>query len=393
MACHILFVSHDASLYGAQLSLLGLLKALDRKQFRATVVVPEKGPLVDEVEALDIPVFVRKLTHWVPTRSYHRKYQWFQVIRDIRRRVQNIGHLIREENIDIVYTNTVTAIEGALAARWSGVPHIWHLREHVVGNDELKSILPPWVVYRAVSTLAAKIIVNSDALKAEVARYIVDDKVLRIYNGIDLHCFEPNVLEGGSDAELEGSPAEKIVTIVGALHPRKGLGFFIECAKKIVESFPNVRFLIVGNGRKDYVGKLHGKVQQYGLAGNIDFLGWRRDVPRILSASDVVVLASKQEPFGRVVIEAMAAGKPVVATSCGGPKEIIVEGSTGYLRDYGDVDGFAGAIVDLLQDEGKARAFGTSGRRVAIEKFSVEKYAQNVQQAILTAIEMAGRRV
>ncbi|HHM04773.1 MAG TPA: glycosyltransferase family 1 protein [Gammaproteobacteria bacterium] len=380
---NILFISHDSGLYGAQRSLLDLLRTMNRDQCAVRVVLPCDGALAGELKGIGVPVDFRPVVHWVPSRMMFGRGYRRRFVCGLKDRVWGICGLIERYGIDVVYTNTVTVIEGALAARTARKAHIWHLREHVEHNEELKPLLPPWLCYKAVDRLSRAVVVNSESLRCAVNRYIGMARAVKVYNGVDCR---------GSDFGLDPSTrlksqlglgvGDSAVIFIGAIHPRKGLGFLVSVAGLVKTMGLRVRFLIVGDGDEPYVNALKKRICEQGLDNVFCFLGQRNKIGRYLAVSDVLVLTSNQEPFGRVLIEAMAAGKPVVATRSGGPEEIVIDGETGYLRKFGDVEGFASALSILLSDKEKAAQFGEAGRRRVMKHFDLVAQTERIQSLV-----------
>lgn len=381
-----LFVSHDSSLYGAQQSLLGLLSRIDPQVIRSYVVTPYVGDLGRELEKLGIPVHVLPVPHWVASTtntSTGRLGLCREVAVGLRSRVNALVNLIRENSIDIVYTNTVACIDGALAARAAGLPHIWHLRERIAGNRDLKSALPAWLTNRIVAALSTRIITNSRSLRNHYAGVATPEKISVVHNGIDLEAFSPGrPRQPGLREELSLQPGTRLVAMVASVTPRKGHILFAEAAALVRHANRNVAFVAVGGGHHEYVRMIKSRVERLGINDSFHFLDWRSDIPGILRASDVLVVASDQEPFGRTVVEAMAAGLPVIATRSGGPEEIIVDGETGLLVPLNDPRAMADAIGTVLGDLDKARTMGQAGRRRAEACFSLKAYAGAAQDVL-----------
>lgn len=381
-----LFVSHDSSLYGAQQSLLGLVSRIDPQVIRSHVVTPYMGDLGRELEKLGIPVHVLPIPHWVASTtnvSTGRLGLCREVVRDLRSRVSALVDLIRKHSINIVYTNTVACIDGALAARAAGVPHIWHLRERIAGNRDLKSALPAWLTNRIVAALSSRIITNSNSLRNHYARVASPQKISVVHNGIDLEAFSPGPpRRPGLREELSFPPATRLVVMIAAVTPRKGHMLLAEAATLVRHANRNVAFLAVGGGHHEYVKMIKSRVEQLGINDCFHFLDWRSDIPDILRASDVLVVASDQEPFGRTVVEAMATGLPVVATRSGGPEEIIVDGETGLLVPLHDPRAMADAVGAVVRDPDLARRMGQAGRRRAQAFFGLDAYANAAQNVL-----------
>jgi glycosyltransferase involved in cell wall biosynthesis len=395
----ILFVSHDSSLYGAQLSLLGLLESLDRNRFYPLVVVPYEGQMTEALCALNIPFHILPIVHWIA--SEKTKNTWIHRVRTftpgLRGRVWTFAHLIERNNIDIVYTNTVTCLEGALAAKITGRPHVWHLREQVKGNSQLSSIVPAFLIPWIVHILSWRALVNSRHVYRAYYNYPFRRKLGVVYNGVDPVKFDIDRTEASCSlrTELDLPLNYKIVVIIGSIIPRKGLLLFVDAAYRLISSMPDVTFLVVGEGPSDYKQLVQNRVQEYGLNKSFRFVSWRRDIPRVLAGVDLLVIAAEEEPFGRTVIEAMAAGVPVVSTRCGGPEEIILNEISGLLIPSRNSSEMAVAIKRILSDPEFATNLVKAGKDRLNQKFTLQAYTDNVQSELEAVIQChhAARRV
>ena len=386
-----LFVSHDSSLYGAQLSLLGLLSSIDRERFTCTVVTANDGPLVAEMERVGIPVFVRPLTRWVISANgvkADRIKSSFDAIRSLPERVRAIKALIDSTQAQLVYTNTVTCVDGAIAAKLRGRPHVWHLREHIRGNRDLESLLPQAIASRLVSRLSRRVIVNSSALRAAYLSGVPAEKIDVVHNGIDISKFAPDPSARAEfRSELGLMANAPIVGLVGSITPRKGHLIFVDAAASALREHPQAVFVCIGHGEREFVRQVRARIVDVGIGHAFHILDWRSDIARLLQAFDLLVIASDQEAFGRTVIEAMACGLPVVATRSGGPEEIVVNGETGHLVPVNDPAAMGSAISAILRDPRNAAGLGQAGRRRAVDIFSVSAYAGRVQ-SILSRLDL-----
>ena len=147
-------------------------------------------------------------------------------------------------------------------------------------------------------------------------------------------------------------------------------------------SFEDVAFVIVGDGEEKLIKELTAKVRDLGLEYALRFVGWRSDIDKIFADIDLLIVSAEQEAFGRTIIEAMAAGVPVVATKCGGPEEIIGDGTTGILVPVNDADQMAMAATRILSDNVLATRFAAAGRIRAHEMFGVNTYVANIESII-----------
>lgn len=369
------------------MSLLALLAGIDRNAVTPLLLSPREGPLTEEVRKLGIQVVISKIEHWVAfghaaKENYPRR--WIRVLAGLKQRVQAITGIIEQFDIDIVYTNTVTVIEGAIAARMTRRPHLWHLREHVAGNKDLKALCPATLISRIVGMLSAQVIVNSQALAKAYTCKNLDRKVAVVHNGIDLNSFQP--IQGARDSlrqELGLGRDTRIIATIGSITPRKGHRVFIDAASRLRNYSDDVAFLVVGNGEEKYLKELVAKVKAAGLEDVFHFAGWRNDIDRILSAIDLLLVTAEQEAFGRTLIEAMALRIPVVATRSGGPEEIIIDGTTGFLVPVNDAEAMATAAARILSDSTLSSRLVAAGYLRAAEMFSITAYVRKIESIIL----------
>jgi len=192
-----------------------------------------------------------------------------------------------------------------------------------------------------------------------------------------------------------GVPARvPLVGMVGRLVDWKGPDYFIEAAAIVAAGIPEARFMLVGDaifGEKSYVEELKAMAVAHGLRERMIFTGFRDDVEDIIAAADVLVHASVlPEPFGLVLIEAMAQGLPVVATRGGGVGEIVEDGATGVLVPPRDAAAMADAISGLLREPARARAMGDAGRKVAIERFDLREKVREMEAEMVAVLKKRG---
>lgn len=390
----VLFVSTDASsVVGIGPSFLNLVAGVDRTYIVPLAICPRPAKtknvfsIVPELQQLDIPVFTRHIDLWLisPNRWGARHAASF--LRNLRSRVWSFARLIQDHNIDLVYTNALTCLDAAIAAKMCGRPHVWHIRECISRNPDLKGYLPAPLIRRIVGALSAGIVVNSQYLARQFRRNPCPVHV--VHNGVDLVQFAPRERTGILHRELGLEASSRLIGIVGTVAPRKGHDTFLQAAKVVHSHRQDVHFVIIGRGLPDYLQSMQGLAKKLQIAGHVHFLGARSDVTSILQDLDILVLASRQETFGRVLVEAMAAAKPVVATRCGGPEEIVIDDETGYLVPIDAPREMSKRLLGLLSSSELCSRLGQAGRQRAIEHFSVEQYAHKVQQIIL---DVAGFR-
>jgi len=385
----ILFVHNNNDLYGAEVALLAMLKRLDRVRFEPLVVLPSDTRHINRlsVELDKIGVEYKFLQLGILRRRYLKGLKLLGHTFRLLFGVLSLGQLIRSRKIDIVHSNTLAVVDGALAAFFVRRPHIWHIHEMLVD--------PPWlrrVMHFIAPRLSTRVVTNSEAVR----RHLVADspssadRVQVILNGIDPCPFEQATGALKVRQEWGVAPDELLVGMIGKVTRWKGQLIFARAAEKVLKSHPSVKFAAVGgvfDNEQHFMDRFQSEVEQMGISSHFIINGFRRDVPDLLNAFDIFILPSTwPEPFGLVVIEAMAAGKPVIATAQGGPLEIVVPDETGYLVPAGDESALAESIGKLIDAPELIVRFGEAGRRRASELFNVSRYVlefENLYEALL----------
>lgn len=290
--------------------------------------------------------------------------------------------VFRREKFDIVHTHTAKAgALGRMAARFAGVRvivHTPHGHNFYGYFGPMASMFILWIE-RFLTRFTDRIIALTALEKRDYEAFNVagPDKVSLIYQGLEIEKLAS--AEGDRlkvREELGLKPDDKVVGMIARLEPIKGSLYFVEAAGYVAEKFPHVKFVMVGEG--SLRGEIEKKIAALGLKEKFILTGWRDDVRRILSAFDIMALASLNEAVGIVLIEAQAEGVPVVATNVGGIPEIIKDGETGLLVAPADPEGLARAISSLLADDKKAKAMSLAGVEWVKGRFEAKNMADEV---------------
>jgi len=237
------------------------------------------------------------------------------------------------------------------------------------------------------------VMVNSMAVAADVRRTerFAGRKIFLVYNGIDFDEKEPRPI-ADLFPELSGQRGIQAIACVANLFPYKGHRDLIEAARIVVESCPSTRFLLVGEDRGE-MGSLRSMVVSRGLREHVLLAGPRTDASAIVAASDLIVLPSHEEGFPNSILEGMAAGKAVVATTVGGIPEAVADGETGILVPPRDPAALAKALLSLLADPDRARRMGTAGRGRVTAMFTIDRMISSVERAYEALLaDDAGKR-
>ena len=256
----------------------------------------------------------------------------------------------------------------------------------------------PYLLYS--STLAKSVREEADAITAHsnaardflVSLGVKRNKIKVLPVGIDPEEFKPTTEEVLT--ERVGINESRIILTVARLHPNKGLTFLIQAMSQLIEKAPSSRLIIIGRGPLE--NQIRELIHQLRLEAHITLLTEaisNEEMNKIYPGCDIFVLPSIREPFGRVILEAMSCGKPVVATKVGGPLDIVEDGQTGFLVEKANPSQLASRIAELLQDRKKIRDFGRAGRKRVVERFDWEKIAERYVKIYESVQDGTGRLV
>jgi len=363
------------------------VKNLDRRRIEPILVTvwPSdfEATIVGEVKEGGVTVLHRELGIWYAPNSRWGLRHLYRFLKRLRTRIWPLVHLINEHNIDVVYTNALPSPDASLAAWKCGLPHVWHLHEAVCGNQYMRPYLPCFATKWLIEKLSTRIIAVSHQKALEFSRKPERDGIRVVHNGVDLSRFSNH--DQSTEPLLQSlnlKPGTKLVALVGIVSAHKGHDTLVRAAARVLAQQPNTAFLLVGNELDAFGAQLREQINSLGITGNVFFLGPRSDVPNLLSMVNMLVLPSTQEALPLVLLEAMASGKPVVATRCGGPEEIVIDGETGFLVPVGDDAVLAERIEMILSNDALAVRMGQAGRQRAEEAFSVSSYVRNIEKVI-----------
>jgi glycosyltransferase involved in cell wall biosynthesis len=306
-------------------------------------------------------------------------------------RIRALQRVFVEEAIDIAHgftfpTYTLVAVAAARSGRPAVVAGVRSL------GLELEHRWPFSWFERLGNRMTHRIVANAEAVKEALVRRdpVVRPKVSVIHNGIDVEAYRTPVDAAAFRTEMGMQDFEFMILMVANLIEYKGHHEMLQAYAEFRRRRPQARLVLAGTGPCE--SALRRKAHELGIAAHVSFLGRRSDVPRLLAAADVVVLASHQEGFPNAILEAMAAGKPVVATRVGGVPEQVEDGVTGYLTEPRDVAGMVHALERIAADpEGRLR-MGAQARLRAADRFSWGVIVGQYQDLYTLVLGDAGRR-
>ena len=385
---------------GSLTGMLELLRGLDRSRIVPSVVLYEDKPCIPALEADGIPVSVVRSRRLSKEHALQATGAWKQAkkagfVTTAMKWARATGTLLLETlpaalrlkavlaplRPDLVYVcNGFRGnADAILASRLLGVPCLVHAK----GFDKWS-----WVE-RLLSRGVAGCVCMTKAIEDHCRRGGMQPAFFRvIYDGLDLEAFRPRRDPAETRRALGLDAEAEVVGVVGNIQEWKGQGVLLQALGLLASRRPRLKALVVGGVHRSgaaYAESLHAFVREQGLADRVVWTGARSDVPDLIAAMDVFVHTSvRGEPFGRVIVEAMAVGRPVLATKAGGVPEFVHDGQDGLLLPPGDAEALA-ECLDRLLDDPVERGRLAAGALQAAQRFALQQHAD----AMMVAFDMA----
>ena len=357
--------------YGAAYSGLQLIKGLDELGCKVTVVVPCDVDNIAFYKDLNCHVIQYPYTFCMP---YKSKKRIKELIRKPKKTIEHfIGNnvtmmrserLFKNTNFDIIHCNSSRIDIGAVWSRKYKIPLVWHLRE--MGDNRL---LLRKNYMEFMNRYTSRFIAVSESAKRQWAKKGLDiSKISTVYNGVN---------DTGNVKDYSINEKRLKLIFVGGIAGQKGQKEAIE-AMHILENVQDIALDIYGDGNSKYVNELKQKVIQYGLSEKISFVGYKANANELVYMYDCGLMCSTTEGFGRVTVEYMMAGIPVIASDICANKELIDDGITGFLYRLNDAKDLANKILKVYENRSLIETIGKKAREKAAVTFSTHQYVQNV---------------
>lgn len=362
----------DQPTSGADESILAVMKHLVPQGWSYDVVLPGEGAYAPRYRALGCriytyPMSIIKRRLDIPFLA-HFVWRFLPTLFFLRR-------VIQEVKPDIVHTNGAVIMGGGLAAWFCGVPSVYHIRCSQIAHPRPIA----WVLAHLMGWTSARVMAISQACASVMTDRGFYDQTVVLPNGIDLSPFREALDRSLWKRECGWPDDALIVGQVGRMAPIKGWIEFVHVCAIIREKVPQARFVAVGGPFLDsevhYEEEVHRAVSTAGLDDVFHFAGRRNDIPQVMAGLDLFITMAKEEGFGRVAVECMAAGCPILANRVGGLPDIVRDGVTGYLIGPHDVKGTAERAIQLLQNTPLRQQFSRRAQEDAFTRFSAEECA------------------
>jgi glycosyltransferase involved in cell wall biosynthesis len=378
----VIYVDQTALMGGAEIALATLLASLDRSQWLPEVILGQEGPFAERLREAGVRVEMLPMPPLLlgpyegPLRMLDPR-RWVTALTYALALARHFG----DRNADLVHSVSLRAhVLSGLAARRAKVPSVWHVHSVVArpmissGGVALLRMLAGWlpnhVIFNSATTAACFDLPQGRATTIPI--------------GVDSRRFSPN------------GNAKRRATRIGMLArftPLKGQHIFLEAIESIASRHPEAEFILAGTalfGEDEYEREVRARALASAQRDRICFLGFVDNTPELIRNLDIVVHASVlPEGFGQTIVEAMLAGKPVVATAAGGPSDILENGVTGLLVEPGNASRLAEAIEYLMTHPDHASAMGRQARKHALERYDTARFARSVEAVYSSVLEGA----
>ncbi|BDS13673.1 glycosyltransferase family 4 protein [Aureispira anguillae] len=360
----VLYVTHGADMMGANKSLLDLIMGLQAYDVESVLLIPEDGELSEYLTKKGIPYIKAFYYNWAFTKYISKGY-WLNNIRQKQNQthLKAIAEKVRDLNFDLIYSNSSIIGIGAQLADYLTIPHIWRIREF--GEKDYgvsfwggRQMFNKWANKSAAITTISKAIEKETLTEVSAPKYVIFDGII---NRKELDSIRPNSCH-------DKDPF--VFLIIGLIHPTKRQLVALRAFHKVHMKNPNTKLLIVGKGRRLYTKKIKNYIKKNGLENAANFVGYTKEPYKYHEQADCVLMCSKSEGMGRVTIEGMIFGNPVIGFNGGATPELVQHNKNGLIYSKGE-DELAECMLSLVSDRKKAAEYGRVGRKEA-EKYLIE---------------------
>ena len=375
----IVWVSHSESLAaGAELCLWEGVNGLVAIGCELNVVVPAAGRLSERLAEIGVPVTVIPYRWWLHA---HFRLPVRRLCRNLAatNRLTAIFHQIRP---DVVISNTLAVPVGAFAARRAGIAHVWYIHEFGLEDHGLKFDFGSTLSLHLVDRLSERVLVNSRAVFDKFRHVISEPKLRLIYYAVEIRTRPENFESGQNPFEL---------CLVGRVCAGKGQEDAVRALGLLAGNGMDVRLALVGNENREYGDFLRRLAKEQDIGERIRYVAFTEDPFSHVTRAHAALVCSRSEAFGRVTVEAMKLGKPVVGADSAATGELIQDGVTGFLYHPGDAGDLAGKLEILYRDRTFLSAMGERAREWSNRSFNLENHTSALEEILRDAMAVHRR--
>lgn len=373
---NILFLAHESRLGGANLSLLGMIDEMADRHNISVVVPIKNGFMVEELKKRNIPVYYRHSFWWMLApaatsgRTFLKKIIYKVLCLNNYLCAFSLKGIVKKQNIDIIHTNSSVLNTGGILSGMTGVPHVWHIREFALKGLGFFSVWDYRKLCAFIDSHSDKVVTISKAIAEEFQDIISPEKLKVVYNGVS----EENCQQK-FDVKEKGNTVEYLIS--GRNNPEKGLDEAIQAVGLLVkEGYRNLHLSMAGTEIADNLEQL---IEQYHVREYVSYLGMVKDMPALRRKTDIELVCSVCEGFGRVTVEALMSSNPVIGADTGGTPELIRDGENGYLYHRGNIEDLAQKMKIFLDHPDQIRTLGDNGFTWSTKMFTQKRNAQEIE--------------
>jgi glycosyltransferase involved in cell wall biosynthesis len=374
---NILIIHQSAEMYGSDKTLLLFLSNLDLTKYNPVVILPNEGPLYQEIQKLKLPLYTAPVIKLY--RDIFKPLNFLKFIFEIFKALFFIKKLDSQFKFDYIYSNTIAVLSGFLYASLFRKKHIWHVHEIIEKPTLIKNIFK-FLLDRKTNYRIVFNSLQTQGFWSKEKKHIQSNGIC-IWNGLDLDRI-PNVATEKKyqiKTELfQFNQSNLILGLVGRISSWKGHNLLLESFKILIKEDPNLKLIFVGSyppNQEYFLSDLQNSIKESNLENDVHIVPFQSNIWEIWEAIDIAVVPSTEpEPFGMVAIEAMYAKKPVVAAKHGGLLEIVEENSSGLLFKPNDVFNLAEKLRTLTKNSELRIQLGEKGKEIVKEKFSISNH-------------------
>lgn len=370
---NVLYITHYTGLEGgASLSLLYLMEEMQKKNVNVYLLVPYKNEdFFLSLRLKGIKVIMYRYDWWMKNKKNVGFFEYIKIFVLNYIAAYKAAKRVKQLDINIIHTNSSTINIGALINKFTGIPHVWHIREFGKEDYDLDFLYGKKYSMKFMDKYSSRIIAISKAIHDKYKVYF-RDKLTIIYNGISKNYVNKK--------QVKQHKAITNILLAGSIMPGKGQLEAIMAVRKLVcDGYDNLHLHLAGLVNDlGYDKNLKVIVNENSLSGNIHFMEYQNDLKSLRQAADIELVCSRSEAFGRVTIEAMLSMNPVIGANTGGTKELIIDGYNGLLYKSGDYIDLAEKIKYLIDNNDKIGIMGENAFSFALENFTAERNAEEI---------------
>ncbi len=370
----ILFLHGSSDLYGASKVLLQTIIACNNQGDQCVVVLSEPGPFSEKLEELGIKIYFLRLG--ILRRKYNSPWGMVNRFYYLVKAHFSLKNIVREQNIHIIYSNTTAVIIGAISSKLLKKAHIWHIHEIIATPRPLLWVLSILMEYcsNLNITVSAATFHHWNSINPSLTK---KHKLITIFNGLNPTPY----------LNIQAKDTQPIVIgMIGRVHFWKGQTYFVEIASEINKLNSSIIFIMAGDpfpGYEYLLTEIEQKIKETNMQDFITDLGYVANNKLFFEKIDLLITPSiLPDPLPTVVLEAMAASKPVAASKMGGALDMIIPNETGILIPWDNAKEAAIEINKIISNPSLMKLMGENGRKRVLTHFSIERYHQEITQAI-----------